>query len=317
MLLKTSKKLACVLGLSTAVITTSMPIQAAAKMSIVRENMLVAKGTVFEEVATAPQISITFIDAVKTVDGYAPEVFYINITGAEFTDLMFHPSISSELSIKKIEKQDAHVAKVQIVPESTEKEYIIPLLIKMTGDQASLAIETRGSGSTITEVGNTTTVITPTSTNTSEVLPEVNQVPAQGHRKIKISFVIGKAEYTVNNQVKSMDAASYIQNPGYTMVPIRYVAEALGIEADNIKFNGGRVILNTEDKTIELVKGSAVAKVNGKDVQMATEVVIKEGRTYAPIGEISKLLDIHSNWDSSSKTAIFITSIIPTTKPNI
>jgi hypothetical protein len=44
-------------------------------------------------------------------------------------------------------------------------------------------------------------------------------------------FVIGMSQYFVNNQVPgvSMDAAPYIDaNSGRTLVPVRYLADALG-----------------------------------------------------------------------------------------
>ena len=58
-------------------------------------------------------------------------------------------------------------------------------------------------------------------------------------------------------------------------------------------------------RTIALTAGSDTAIVNGAPVTLSTKVVIKDGRTYAPVGEIAKILGIKSSWDNTTKTATF------------
>ena len=38
---------------------------------------------------------------------------------------------------------------------------------------------------------------------------------------------------------------------------------------------------------------------------MATKVVVKDGRTYAPVGEVARILGVSSSWDNTTKTATF------------
>ena len=121
-----------------------------------------------------------------------------------------------------------------------------------------------------------------------------------------VKFVIGESKYTVNDVVFEMSGAkSYIQEPGFTMVPVRYVAEAFGVSKENILANGGVVTIFAGNRTVQLTNNSDVALVNGATVKMATKVVIKDGRTYAPIGEIATILGIQKDWDSNTKTATF------------
>lgn len=80
-----------------------------------------------------------------------------------------------------------------------------------------------------------------------------------------------------------MDAKSFIQDPGYTMVPVRYVAEAFGVEGNNILFSNGVATIFAGTRTIQLTNNSDIAIVNGAQIKMATKVVMKDGRTYAPI----------------------------------
>lgn len=126
-----------------------------------------------------------------------------------------------------------------------------------------------------------------------------------GLAKGTVKFAIGESKYTLNGVEATMDAASYIQDPGYTMVPVRYVAEAFGVAQSDILFGNGAVTIIAGNRTVQLINGSNIAVVNGASVAMSTKVVIKDNRTYAPIGEIAKILGIASTWDNTTKTATF------------
>ncbi|MCF0232121.1 MAG: hypothetical protein HUJ63_07630, partial [Enterococcus sp.] len=128
---------------------------------------------------------------------------------------------------------------------------------------------------------------------------------ANGLAKGTSTFVIGESKYTVNGVEKEMDAASFVQDPGYTMVPMRYVAEAFGVTGNNILFSKGVTTIFAGTRTIQLTNGSDIAIVNGAKVQMDTKVMIKDGRTYAPIGQVAQLLGINKGWDNETKTATF------------
>ena len=136
--------------------------------------------------------------------------------------------------------------------------------------------------------------------------PNTQDLAANGLAKGEAKFVIGEAKYTFNGVEYAMDAPSFIQDPGYTMVPVRYVAQAFGVKAQNILFGKGTVTLLAGERTIQFTNGSAEAIVNGAKVTLATKTVIKDGRTYLPIGELAKILGISSSWDNTTKAATFV-----------
>ena len=70
-------------------------------------------------------------------------------------------------------------------------------------------------------------------------------------------------------------------------------------------FGKGTVTIFAGTRTVQLTNGSDIAVVNGANVAMSTKVVIKDNRTYAPIGEIAKILGVSSTWDNTTKTATF------------
>ena len=135
--------------------------------------------------------------------------------------------------------------------------------------------------------------------------PNTQDITSGGLAKGTATFVIGESKYVLNGLEKTMDAPSYIQDPGYTMVPVRYVAQAFGVAEKDILFGNGTVTIFAGERTLSLTSGSATALVNGNPVTMGAKVVIKEGRTYAPAGEIARLLGINTTWDATSKTATF------------
>ena len=89
------------------------------------------------------------------------------------------------------------------------------------------------------------------------------------------------------------------------MVPIRYLLEVFGISGENIAFNKGTITITAGAKTIVLKNGSDTIQVDGKAVKLGTAVVIKDGRTFVPMGQIAKLLGIQVEWDNETKTATF------------
>lgn len=117
-------------------------------------------------------------------------------------------------------------------------------------------------------------------------------------------FVLNSPTYTVNGVVNQMDAVPFAKD-GRTMVPVRYVAVAAGIDDDNITYKNG-IITIKGDKTIYLYLNSKVIMVDGKVSTMATEPVVINQRTYVPVAEIAKVLDLKVDWNSATQTATFM-----------
>jgi len=91
------------------------------------------------------------------------------------------------------------------------------------------------------------------------------------------------------------------------MVPLRALANALGVEDDDIKWNDSAksIILERDDTSIEVYIGSDKLFINGLEVKMNTEAVIKGSRTYLPLRSICEAFgkdDIV--WDGTTKTVM-------------
>ena len=219
----------------------------------------------------------------------------------------------------KVTEGDIQIGEVTYAKSKDEKSVIVRVPVKRASKTAS-TIEIANFGftvdRTVAEGKYDVTLGGDALTTTGQTIklegfltigtPNTEDLSASnGLAKGTAKFVIGESKYTLNDKEVTMDAPSYIQDPGYTMVPVRYVAEAFGVKANDILFSNGTATIFAGNRTIQLTAGSNVAIVNGASVTMGTKVVVKEGRTYAPVGEIARILGISTSWDSATKTATF------------
>ena len=101
--------------------------------------------------------------------------------------------------------------------------------------------------------------------------------------------------------VQWTDAVPFIDNNSRTMVPLRAVAEALGLTVtwDN---NKKEAIFTDGKETIYFGIGKGVAKTStGMNLYMTTEPIIKNSRTYAPIRYLAEFFGYKVEWNNEEK----------------
>jgi len=157
-----------------------------------------------------------------------------------------------------------------------------------------------GSGTILeTSVAPATATTTTPSSSTSASAPATIVSPATNGQQ-NISFVVGQGSYTVDQNVYSMDGAPLISN-GRTLVPVRYLADALG--AQTAWNAASQQITITKGGTIlALVIGSTAISTNGTVSQMDVAPVVENGRTYLPARYIAEAFNDTVSWDTATKT---------------
>jgi len=103
---------------------------------------------------------------------------------------------------------------------------------------------------------------------------------------------IGEPKLTVDGAEKTVDAASYV-NPqtNRTLVPTRFVAEAIGATVDYNEATQVVTIVKA-GQTVDLKLGSAEVTVNGAVDPAKTldqTVVVKDGRSFIPLRAVAEL----------------------------
>lgn len=123
------------------------------------------------------------------------------------------------------------------------------------------------------------------------------------------------------------DAQPFVDENSRTLVPIRFVAEAMGTDV-KWEENGKTetVTLKKGNKTIDLKIGEYGATVNGQRWALDTAAIMKEDRTFVPLRFVSEIMGATIGWDESTNTVSITDSsitytptpspvITPTTKP--
>ena len=112
-------------------------------------------------------------------------------------------------------------------------------------------------------------------------------------------------DVTVNGAaVRWTDAEPFIDENNRTMVPLRAVAEALGL---SVGWDGAKreAIFSDGAKTLYFPIGSSTARTgDGGTVQMDTAAVIRNDRTYAPIRYLAEYFGFAVGWDAATKTVL-------------
>lgn len=136
---------------------------------------------------------------------------------------------------------------------------------------------------------------------------DINQLnnPAAGQPTHQAVFVIGESKYTSDNVIYTMDAATYTEN-GRTLVPVRYLAYALGVSAENVKWDS-----TTNNATLELAGTKLALKLNSKQLdkngqksQMDVAPVQKNNRIYLPARFVAEALGYEVSYDSYSNAVL-------------
>ena len=129
---------------------------------------------------------------------------------------------------------------------------------------------------------------------TSSVFANTNQV---------VKIKIGSNVANVNGQNVKMDAMPYIQQyTNVTMIPLRFVATALGIDDNDITYNAEarRVAINTNKRFNEV---DEVVYFINQSIGNYGYAELKNGRTYIPLRVLCNSLSLSVEWDSTTKTA--------------
>ncbi|MBE3596952.1 MAG: copper amine oxidase N-terminal domain-containing protein [Hydrogenibacillus sp.] len=130
--------------------------------------------------------------------------------------------------------------------------------------------------------------------------------PADRTRPATAKFTIDSLKYTVDGQEKTMDVAPFIKD-NRTFVPVKYVAEALGVKDADIIWNpyAKSVTIFKGDRVVQVKIGSKTLLVNGAAIEMDTAATIKDARTVLPIAWVAKALNVEYTWNDAERSVEF------------
>ena len=138
-----------------------------------------------------------------------------------------------------------------------------------------------------------------------------------------VKVTIGEKTIVVDGQNYDMDVAPYIQTESSsTMVPLRFVMVALGVDSENVgSFDDSNKVsfdantktatifyaAGTNMTTIQFTAGSNTMIVNGATIPMENGVKaeIVDGRMFVPFRAIGTAINVKVGWDADTRTATY------------
>ncbi len=126
--------------------------------------------------------------------------------------------------------------------------------------------------------------------------------------RTEIVIYINKKDYTVNGVSRTMDTAAVVNSDWRTMVPVRFVAEALGCTVDFSKNASGRTdkVYINGSSSIVLTIGSTTYTVDGASRTMDTAPVVNsDWRTMVPVRFVAEALGCQVDYTKNSAGATY------------
>lgn len=114
-------------------------------------------------------------------------------------------------------------------------------------------------------------------------------------------FTIGQTTYTVNGEEKTAASAPYIKE-GRTMLPIRAVAESLGL---TVQWNQATKTASFTDanKVAAVTIGASVIYVNGTPMPLTVPAELTNDTTFVELRSLATAFGVQIDWDAAAKVA--------------
>ncbi|KGF07039.1 hypothetical protein HMPREF1634_06390, partial [Tissierellia bacterium S7-1-4] len=139
----------------------------------------------------------------------------------------------------------------------------------------------------------------------------------KAEEKVERKVILTINSKNMDNQINgvygytTMDVAPYIKN-ARTMLPIRYIAEALGMSV-SWDAKTRTVIIQDMFYTVEIPVDTNIINVNGEVFTSDVKPEIVHGRTMLPIANIARALGLKDGkdilWDAAKKQVTIIRTI--------
>ena len=122
----------------------------------------------------------------------------------------------------------------------------------------------------------------------------------------KVVVPVGESYIVAGEQTVALDVPAYVSAAGYTMLPVRAVAVALGIHNNNVLWDQTTktVTILYGQRIITMTVGAKVINVNGSAIPASASPEVVDGRTFLPMRDLATALGVTDiTWDAATKTA--------------
>lgn len=220
------------------------------------------------------------------------DVLYITFDkenmGFDVTDMKIKATQNVEFSDPKVNKDGVLELKV------LKKSYNAPARIDITGVKG-YTLENVVGGMAKIKIN-----LNKVDDNTIYEADYVNVLGIGGISNVTV-FTIGSTSYSASGTQKEASAAPYVKN-GYTMLPVRALAESLGLSSSWDSQNKTATFTNsTKIAVVELGKNTMI--VNGTPIGLSTPAELKNGVTMIELRGLASAFGVDIEWNGAQKTA--------------
>lgn len=99
------------------------------------------------------------------------------------------------------------------------------------------------------------------------------------------------------------DAQPFVDSRDRTLVPIRFVSEAMGAQVD-WENDTQTVVIQKEKDNIRYTIGQPIAYLNGEMLVFDSFGILKEDRTFVPLRFIAEMLSCDVDWQQETQTVV-------------
>ena len=147
-------------------------------------------------------------------------------------------------------------------------------------------------------------------TPTDDMLAFFDKVGTAASESVEVKLTIGSTTAYINGEAQTLDAAPINRN-NRTMLPVRFLANAFGVDNDGIKWDAATrtATLTNDEVTIVVTIDAPSMTVNGETVALDSPAIIESNRTYLPVRAIANALGVSNDnikWDGATSTATLI-----------
>ncbi len=121
----------------------------------------------------------------------------------------------------------------------------------------------------------------------------------EGYR-LEVALTIGHRIAYIGVYPRTLEVAPFINSAGRTMLPFRFIGEALGAQV-GWDGNTRTVSYRLGSKHLFLQIGSTTAYLNGQAVNLDSAPQLVNNRTVVPLRLVSELLGARVDWDDASR----------------
>lgn len=129
---------------------------------------------------------------------------------------------------------------------------------------------------------------------------KANEISVNPNANKNVNTNSNEIKINVNGKEIKLDTPAYIEN-NRTMVPVRFISEALGLKVNWISEE--QIVEVVDKESIKLKIGeSFIKKADGSTIKIDSPAVIKNSRTFVPLRAIAEISGAKVSWNDNTRT---------------